>query len=109
MTMVMARIAQGIVAVLLGTMVSTAFGQLRCVNKEYAQYKQQVATVNGRYNMPLDYCIAEVRQGMWDSSSQPYADCAAEMEKMRDAMIGARLQKLVKFAEAGCQGKHPLN
>jgi hypothetical protein len=101
--------SQAAFALLLAMMGCSASAQKRCVAKEFAQYKQQVSTADGRHNIPIDYCIAEIRQRLWSYSSQPYADCAAEKEKMRDAMVGAKLHKLVKFAEDGCRGKHPLD
>jgi hypothetical protein len=93
----------------LAVISSPAFAQLRCVPKEYSQYKDQLATADGRHNMPLDYCIVAIRQRQFDSASQPYADCAAEQGKMRDAMAKAKLTKLIDYAEADCKGKHPLS
>jgi|SRR5215217_3400386 len=94
---------------LLGFFVAAAGAQTRCVAKEFAQYKEQLTTGKGRYNLPLDYCVADLRQAGWSSSSQPYADCLSEMGKMKDAMLGARQPKLLAYAEAGCNGDHPLD
>ncbi|WP_293222275.1 hypothetical protein [Ottowia sp.] len=104
----MKMLGRAMMVLLLAATTGPAFAQKRCVAKEFAQYKQQVSTSVGRHNIPIDYCIAEVRRGLWSYSSQPYADCTAEMEKMKDAMVGAKLPRLVRYAEGGCKGKHPM-
>jgi hypothetical protein len=104
------RIAAVILAAVLLQVgwVAPALAQSHCVTKEYAQYKDQLRTADGRWNLPLDYCMADIHQGLFDTSSTAHAECAAEMSKMRDAMVAAGLSTLVKFAEARCEGAHPL-
>lgn len=93
-------------AIALCTGTAAASGQT-CTPREYAQHRQDAASLSGRITSVFGYCSNKRTRDLYPLSSPRAVACDAEMTKAIDALRAAKDPRAVSFALGGCQGKLP--
>ena len=94
---------------LLSALIATAGPVVAqtCTPREYAQYKDDMATPGGRIAVAFSYCQHRIMRGANPNGSRAFMGCDVEMGKAMDALKTAADPAAMQFALRGCQGELP--